>query len=100
MAQSAQGARTATPTPTTDKPTITPEERAARREESQTKRLRRDVVRGLDSAQTCLRRASAAVTLGDMAKFGQWIDAAEQAMTTAHSLAAALSESAGTPAVE
>lgn len=83
--------------PTDAKPTPTPEERAAKRLENQTKRSQRDVVRSLDAAQTCLRRASSSVALGKLAEFRRWMDAAVQAMQTADSLASALSPEDSAP---
>jgi hypothetical protein len=90
MAQTAQKPVQTSAEPTPDKPTLTPEERAQRRQEAATKRLKRDVVRGLDSAQTCIRQASAAINTGDMGNFTRWLASAESAMETAHSLAEAL----------
>lgn len=66
----------------------TPGERAERKRVAEVKALARDRVRMLDGVQTCLRRAGAAVALGDVAIHDQWIYAAENQLSAYKSFVA------------
>jgi len=66
----------------------TPEERAERKRAAEARSLTRDRVRMLDNVQSCLRRAGAAVALGDVDVHDQWVYAAENQLTAYKSFVA------------
>lgn len=67
-------------TPTIARAVLSAEERAAKRVETNRKKLARDRVRMLDNVQTCLRQAAAALATDDVARHDKWLDAAEDAL--------------------
>lgn len=52
---------------------ITPEERAARKQEAQVKKFSRDRARMLAHVQTCVKQAEAAIVSGDVATHDKWL---------------------------
>lgn len=61
-------------------------ERAERRAAREDVKLRKARIAALDAAQTCLRRASAALATGDEDGFAKWTSAAGDSVTQAVSL--------------
>lgn len=58
----------------------TPEERAAAKQAREANKLQRDRVRMLDSVQTMLRHAGAALATGALGMHDQYLDAAENGL--------------------
>lgn len=70
----------ATTKPTIAKAVLSAEERAAKRAETNRRKLARDRVRMLDNVQTCLRQAAAALATDDIERHDQWLSAADDAL--------------------
>lgn len=70
----------------------TPEERLAAREERETVKLNRGRRSALDTAQTALRRAQAAIVAGDEGEFDAYVAAAQTAINLAVTLAPAVED--------
>lgn len=54
---------------------LTPEQRAAKRAETQAKKFGRDRARMLAHVQTCAKQAEIAIASGDLATHDKWLDA-------------------------